>query len=79
MKTTINLDPLKNEPRLLIEAKLKPIAGTRFQPDEVVGVERHGNRPLVHMNIRYRIYILAVNGCSKIRYSVTTRPPIRWS
>ena len=32
MKTTINLDPLKNEPRLLIEAKLKPIAGTRFQP-----------------------------------------------
>jgi len=32
MKTTINLDTLKNEPRLLIEAKLKPIAGTRFQP-----------------------------------------------
>jgi CRISPR-associated protein Csb1 len=32
MKITMNLDPLKNEPRLLIEAKLKPIAGTRFQP-----------------------------------------------
>lgn len=30
MKT--NLDALKNEPRLLIEAKLKPLAGTRFQP-----------------------------------------------
>jgi CRISPR-associated protein Csb1 len=32
MKTTINLDTLNNEPRLLVEAKLKPIAGTRFQP-----------------------------------------------
>jgi CRISPR-associated protein Csb1 len=28
----MNLDALKNEPRLLLEAKLKPIAGTRFQP-----------------------------------------------
>lgn len=28
----INLDALQNVPRLLLEAKLKPIAGTRFQP-----------------------------------------------
>ncbi len=28
----MNLDALKNQPRLLLEAKLKPIAGTRFQP-----------------------------------------------
>ncbi len=28
----INLDALQNAPRLLLEAKLKPIAGTRFQP-----------------------------------------------
>ena len=28
----MNLDALKTAPRLLIEAKLKPIAGTRFQP-----------------------------------------------
>lgn len=28
----MNLDALENEPRLLLEAKLKPIAGTRFQP-----------------------------------------------
>lgn len=28
----MNLDTLKKAPRLLIEAKLKPIAGTRFQP-----------------------------------------------
>jgi CRISPR-associated protein Csb1 len=28
----MNLDALKNAPRLLIEAKLHPIAGTRFQP-----------------------------------------------
>lgn len=28
----MNLDNLKNTPRLLIEAKLQPIAGTRFQP-----------------------------------------------
>jgi CRISPR-associated protein Csb1 len=28
----MNLDALKNEPRLVLEAKLKPIAGTRFQP-----------------------------------------------
>jgi CRISPR-associated protein Csb1 len=28
----MNLDILKNAPRLLIEAKLQPIAGTRFQP-----------------------------------------------
>lgn len=28
----MNLDNLKNAPRLLIEAKLQPIAGTRFQP-----------------------------------------------
>ncbi len=28
----MHLDALKNEPRLLIEAELKPIAGTRFQP-----------------------------------------------
>jgi CRISPR-associated protein Csb1 len=28
----MNLDALKNAPRLLIEAKLQPIAGTRFQP-----------------------------------------------
>lgn len=28
----MNLNPLNNEPRLLLEAKLKPIAGTRFQP-----------------------------------------------
>ncbi|MFY9988690.1 MAG: type I-U CRISPR-associated RAMP protein Csb1/Cas7u, partial [Chthoniobacterales bacterium] len=32
MTTTLNLEVLKSEPRLLIEAKLKPIAGTRFQP-----------------------------------------------
>jgi CRISPR-associated protein Csb1 len=28
----MKLDTLNNEPRLLLEAKLKPIAGTRFQP-----------------------------------------------
>jgi len=28
----MNLDALTKEPRLLLEAKLKPIAGTRFQP-----------------------------------------------
>jgi CRISPR-associated protein Csb1 len=28
----MNLDLLKNEPRLLIEATLRPVAGTRFQP-----------------------------------------------
>jgi len=28
----MNLDALKDQPRLLIEVKLKPIAGTRFQP-----------------------------------------------
>ena len=28
----MNLDALQNSPRLLIEAKLQPIAGTRFQP-----------------------------------------------
>jgi CRISPR-associated protein Csb1 len=28
----MNLDALKNAPRLLIEATLQPIAGTRFQP-----------------------------------------------
>lgn len=28
----MNLDALNNAPRLLLEAKLKPIAGTRFQP-----------------------------------------------
>lgn len=28
----MNLDTLKNAPRLLIEAQLQPIAGTRFQP-----------------------------------------------
>lgn len=28
----MNLDLLKNDPRLLIEASLQPIAGTRFQP-----------------------------------------------
>ena len=28
----MNLDALKNAPRLLIEAKLQPLAGTRFQP-----------------------------------------------
>jgi CRISPR-associated protein Csb1 len=28
----MNLNALNNEPRLLLEAKLKPIAGTRFQP-----------------------------------------------
>jgi CRISPR-associated protein Csb1 len=28
----MNLDSLKNEARLLLEAKLKPIVGTRFQP-----------------------------------------------
>jgi CRISPR-associated protein Csb1 len=32
MKTNLNLEALENEPRLLLEAKLKPIAGTRFQP-----------------------------------------------
>ena len=32
MNPTLNLQALQNEPRLLIEAKLKPIAGTRFQP-----------------------------------------------
>jgi CRISPR-associated protein Csb1 len=32
MTATLNLEALKNEPRLLIEAKLKPVAGTRFQP-----------------------------------------------
>jgi CRISPR-associated protein Csb1 len=32
MKTTIKLDALKKEPRLLLEAKLKPVAGSRFQP-----------------------------------------------
>ena len=28
----MNIDSLKTEPRLLLQAKLKPIAGTRFQP-----------------------------------------------
>jgi CRISPR-associated protein Csb1 len=28
----MNLNALKNEPRLMLHAKLKPIAGTRFQP-----------------------------------------------
>lgn len=28
----MNLDLLKNEPRLLIEVSLQPVAGTRFQP-----------------------------------------------
>jgi CRISPR-associated protein Csb1 len=28
----MNLDTLKDQPRLLLEAKLKPVAGTRFQP-----------------------------------------------
>ncbi len=28
----MNLDALKNQPRLLLEAQLKPIIGTRFQP-----------------------------------------------
>jgi CRISPR-associated protein Csb1 len=28
----MNLDALKNQPRLLLEAQLKPIVGTRFQP-----------------------------------------------
>jgi len=28
----MNLDAMKNQPRLLLEAQLKPIAGTRFQP-----------------------------------------------
>ena len=28
----MNLESLKSEPRLLLEAKLKPLAGTRFQP-----------------------------------------------
>ena len=28
----MNLDSLKTEPRLLLQAKLKPLAGTRFQP-----------------------------------------------
>lgn len=28
----MNLDALKNEPRLLIEVSLRPVAGTRFQP-----------------------------------------------
>jgi CRISPR-associated protein Csb1 len=28
----MNLESLKNEPRLLLEAQLKPLAGTRFQP-----------------------------------------------
>lgn len=32
MKITLGFEALKSEPRLLIEAKLKPIAGTRFQP-----------------------------------------------
>jgi len=29
---TLNLDALKDSPRLLIEARLKPVQGTRFQP-----------------------------------------------
>ena len=32
MTQPINFDTLKAAPRLLIEARLKPIAGTRFQP-----------------------------------------------
>jgi len=28
----MNLDALKSAPRLLLEAKLQPIAGSRFQP-----------------------------------------------
>ncbi len=32
MTQPINFDALKTEPRLLIEARLRPIAGTRFQP-----------------------------------------------
>jgi len=28
----MNLESLKTEPRLLLEAKLNPLAGTRFQP-----------------------------------------------
>ncbi len=29
---SLNLDPLKNSPRLLMEADLRPVQGTRFQP-----------------------------------------------
>jgi CRISPR-associated protein Csb1 len=32
MTQPINLDALKTDPRLLIEARLRPIVGTRFQP-----------------------------------------------
>ncbi len=32
MQTTLPLDALTDQPRLLIEAKLRPLAGTRFQP-----------------------------------------------
>jgi len=28
----MNIDPLKDQPRLLLQAKLKPIQGSRFQP-----------------------------------------------
>ena len=28
----MNLEPLKNQPRLLLKAALRPIQGTRFQP-----------------------------------------------
>ena len=28
----MKLDALKDQPRLLFEARLKPLAGTRFQP-----------------------------------------------
>ena len=28
----MNLDPLRNQPRLLLKAALRPIQGTRFQP-----------------------------------------------
>jgi CRISPR-associated protein Csb1 len=28
----MNLDPLKDQPRLLLQAKLKPVQGARFQP-----------------------------------------------
>lgn len=35
---TLNLDALKDSPRLLIEAGLKPVQGTRFQPTGFPGI-----------------------------------------
>src|SRR6266567_2577978 len=40
----MNLEPLKNQPRLLLKVTLRPIQGTRFQP---TGFPDLGGRPII--------------------------------